>query len=98
MAVLQENRFNSYNLTEEEFLAATRLTDLQRMKIQTELSQIAHRLLNWTLDLENYHVSIATHAELQGRLNAYSGILDDHADSVAKEIEAARESNQYPTQ
>lgn len=75
MAKLVPSEFSSYALSEQEYLSAAILTDLQKKLIQTDLAQIASSILNLHFDPLNPQTFVQDDAHQKGQLAAYRVLL-----------------------
>jgi hypothetical protein len=76
MATLVDNEFTAFNLTDEEFLEGSLLTDLQKKIFMNLRALAAQELLYLELDPLNQLKFAQAHADLSGRIKQISYILD----------------------
>lgn len=86
MAMPRPTSFSAWDLTQEEELAGSRLTELQVKKIQNEISTIAHSKLALSFDPNNTLKFAQEEAYLKGQLEVLEYLLQQH--------EAASQFNQ----
>lgn len=87
MAKQVANVFTSFELSEEEWVQAAQLNDMQKMLFQSMRSEAANAKLNLVPDPSNYTVYLQQEAEYRGRITAFDEILA--ASQEAEEIIAA---------
>ena len=75
MAKLVPNEFSSYELSDQEILQASILTELQKKLIQSDMAQIAQTILNLTFDPRNPDNFLQDDAHQKGQLAAYRVLL-----------------------
>lgn len=76
MSQIQINTFTQFELSEHEQLAATLLSNEQKMFIQSQLALIAEQRIALVPDPNNYAAFIQTEAHLKGQMDAYKYLLD----------------------
>lgn len=77
MAQLGKNPFASYELTEQEQLTGTILTQEQTYVIQNMLAEAAIEKLNLTFDDSNVALFRQREAELHGKITTLQTILEN---------------------
>lgn len=76
MATLNtSNRFQSWNLTEEEFFQGSILTNLQKQTIQNQISTLAHQRINIKFDPYKPLEFAQEDAEIKGQIQALEYLL-----------------------
>lgn len=76
MATLNpENLFQSWILTDEEFVQGSILTITQKQCIQNQIAQLAQEKINLTYNPENPNRFLQREAELQGSITALQYLL-----------------------
>ena len=76
MAVLQPSQFCRYEMTEQEVLQGSCLTSLQVCCIQNQISDLATRRLNLSLDPKNPDDFVQQEAWIKGQIDALQHILN----------------------
>lgn len=77
MAKLEENKFSSYQLDDEEIRQGGMLTITQRQVMQNNLAACAEEALTLEYDAANPVASVQVIAYQQGMLAAYQYIIDN---------------------
>ncbi len=72
MAILIDNEFSSYELSDAEALQGAVLTVTQKQVIQNDISSYASEKLALELDMTNPHLFIQQEAKLAGQIQALS--------------------------
>lgn len=82
------SNFQRWLLTKEEELQGSILTITQKQCIQNQICDLAHRILNITIDVEHPAKSAAEDAELRGQMIAlqYLLTLSNNAEDEYKEL------------
>lgn len=76
---LETNIFTSYELTEQEIVSGSILTELQTAVLQNRLAAIAKTKLELKLDCSNISLYAQQEADLAGRMVELQSILDASA-------------------
>lgn len=85
MAIQLANIFTEFEFTPEEQIESEILNYLQRMRLQTELTEVSRNLLGLKFDATNVAGSLQEQAFLQGRYEQIKYILE--RDEFAKETQ-----------
>lgn len=76
MSQIIVNTFTQFQLTEQEQLSGTLLSNEQKMFIQTEISKLAEQRLALAPNPESYAEFIQQEAYLKGQIDSYKYLLD----------------------
>jgi len=82
MANIKPNTFTTYELTPEEDITGSILSELQQYKLQNERAAVADSLVRLTFDPSNVSKYLQEEAELQGKLNMLDYIFALHEYAV----------------
>ena len=82
---LLPNKFSSYNLTEAQALEGSKLTTLQMMNIQNQISNLAITRTNLVLDMSDPISFAQEEAQLKGEMSALQFLLDASVTAIQNE-------------
>jgi len=90
---LEPNIFTSYELTEQEIVSGSILTELQTAVIQNRLATIVKAKLELKLDCNNINLFVQQEADLAGRMVELQSILDASAYHLLAILEQRKGNN-----